>query len=110
MAVHRDETVADGNDLRRAHPRGRDASAGSGGAFEPAASPTSPRPGVWFARVGAITNHFRGGVSVRRPVHFILDRGEEFLRGLGRRRVVDAGGVDFEDLAPEFLFRRTDIV
>ena len=48
-------------------------------------------------------------MTVRRPVHLVLDHGEELLRGLRARIVIHAGCVDIEHLPPEHPLRGTDI-
>ncbi len=50
-----------------------------------------------------------GGVAVDGPVHLVLHGSEKLLRGLGAGIVINAGGVDFEDLAPELFFRGPDV-
>lgn len=48
-------------------------------------------------------------MSVGGPVHLVLNRGKEPLGQLGARRIVDAGCIDIEHLAPENLLGRTDV-
>ena len=48
-------------------------------------------------------------MAVGGPVHLVLDGDEEPLRGLDARVVVDAGGVDVEDLAVKDLLGGADV-
>jgi len=74
-----------------------------GGASCPLGQPGEAH--VRFGGVGPLGDRLGGGVVGDGPVQLVLHGGEEGRRGLGKGIVVDAGGVDFEDLAPEFLFR-----
>lgn len=71
----------------------RDGDIGSLGRFSGPASEAH----VGFTGVGTERDHFGSGVSVCRPVHFVLNGFEEGLRGFRVSVVVDAGGVDVED-------------
>ena len=48
-------------------------------------------------------------MAVGRPVHLVLDYGEKLPAYVRVGVVVDAGGINVEDLTPEYLFRRTDV-
>ncbi len=53
--------------------------------------------------------HLGGGVPVGGPVHLVLHGLEEQRRSLGGRVVVDAGGVDVENLLVEHPLGRADV-
>lgn len=74
----------------------------------PAASPCG-HPHVGLRGVRATDDDLGRGMAVSSPVHFVLDNGEELLRGFGAGIVVHAGGVNVDDLAPEDALRRTNV-
>src|SRR5690606_6904328 len=62
-----------------------------------------------LVRVSARMNELGGGVTVHGPVHLVLYGGEELLRQLAVRLVVDTGCVDVEHLLVETPLGRADV-
>jgi hypothetical protein len=79
------------------------------GFADQAAGPRRLHAHEWLVGVGALVDDLGGGVSVRGPVHLVLDRREELLREVNVGSVVDAGGVDVEDLLVEAPLGGADV-
>jgi hypothetical protein len=59
--------------------------------------------------IDPLSNDLGGGLTMGRPMHFILNGGKELLGHFRTGIVIDTGGVNIKNFAPEDLFRRTDI-
>jgi hypothetical protein len=74
----------------------------------PAAGPRG-QTHVGLGCIGALGDRFGRGVAVRRPVHFVLHHGEEFLRRFLARVIIHTGRINVEDFSPEHALRGADI-